>query len=44
MDNPRVDDLLDDMGELVLKMGGRVVVMPPEYIPTDKGIAGIYRY
>lgn len=44
MDNPRVDDLLDDMGELVLKMGGKVVVMPPDKMPTDKGLAGIYRY
>ncbi|MFO7824880.1 MAG: hypothetical protein R6V72_13150 [Cyclobacterium sp.] len=44
MDNPRVDDLLDDMGELVMKMGGKVVVMPPEYMPTDTGLAGIYRY
>jgi hypothetical protein len=44
MDNPRVDDLLDDMGELVIKMGGKVVVMPPDKMPTDTGLAGIYRY
>ncbi|MDN3687662.1 hypothetical protein [Cyclobacterium jeungdonense] len=44
MDNPRVDDLLDDMSELVLKMGGKVVVMPPENMPTDTGLAGILRY
>ncbi len=44
MDNPRVDDLLDDMGELVIKMGGKVVVMPPDKMPTDKGLAGIFRY
>lgn len=44
MDNPRVDDLLDDMGELVIKMGGKVVVMPPDNMPTDTGLAGIFRY
>jgi hypothetical protein len=27
--HPEVDDLLDDLGELVLKRGGRVVVVPP---------------
>lgn len=44
IDNPRVDDLLDDMGELVLKMGGKVIVMPAEKIPTETGLAAIYRY
>lgn len=44
MDNPRVDDLLDDMSELVLKMGGNVIVMPPDTMPTDTGLAGIFRY
>lgn len=44
IDNPRVDDLLDDMGELVIKMGGKVVVVPPDKMPTDKGLAGIFRY
>lgn len=39
-----VDDLLDDMGELVTKMGGKVVVMPPERMPVDTGLAAIYRY
>ena len=44
LDNPRVDDLTDDMGELVLKMGGNVVIMPAEKMPTDSGLAGIFRY
>lgn len=42
--NPKVDDLLDDMGELVLKMGGQVVVMPADKIPSETGLAAIYRY
>jgi stalled ribosome rescue protein Dom34 len=41
---PEVDDLLDDLGELVLKMGGQVVVVPAERMPTRTGIAAIYRF
>lgn len=42
--NPRVDDLLDDMGELVMKMGGRVMVVPAERMPSETGLAAIFRY
>jgi hypothetical protein len=42
--NPEVDDLLDDIGELVVKMGGQVVVIPPENMPTQSGLAAIFRY
>jgi hypothetical protein len=42
--NPRVDDLLDDMGELVTKMGGQVMILPPEKMPSQTGLAAIFRY
>lgn len=42
--HPEVDDLLDDLGVLALKMGGRVVIVPTERMPTKTGIAAIYRY
>jgi len=42
--NPRVDDLLDDMGELVIKMGGQVMVLPAEKMPSETGLAAIFRY
>ena len=42
--NPRVDDLLDDMGELVMKMGGNVVVLPKEKMPSETGLAAIFRF
>lgn len=42
--HPEVDDLLDDLGELVLKMGGEVVVVPAERMPTQTGAAAIYRF
>jgi hypothetical protein len=42
--NPKVDDLLDDMGELVTKMGGQVMVLPAVKMPSNTGLAAIYRY
>jgi len=42
--DPRVDDLLDDLGELVTKMGGQALVIPAERMPTDTGLAAVYRY
>lgn len=42
--NPRVDDLLDDMGELVIKMGGQVMVLPTAKMPSESGLAAIFRY
>ena len=42
--NPRVDDLLDDMGEIVTKMGGQVIILPTEKMPSTTGLAAIFRY
>src|SRR5680860_1427166 len=42
--DPEGDEVLDDLGELTLKMGGQVVVVPTERMPTKTGIAAIYRY
>lgn len=42
--NPVADDLLDDLGTLVLKTGGQVVVVPSEQMPTQTGLAATYRY
>jgi hypothetical protein len=44
LDDPGVDDLLDDLGEHALKTGGEVVIVPAERMPTDTGIAAIYRF
>jgi hypothetical protein len=41
---PEIDDALDDLAALTLKMGGEVVIMPPEQMPTQTGLAAIYRY
>ena len=42
--DPEVDDVLDDLGTLTLKMGGQVFIVPSERMPTETGIAAIYRY
>lgn len=39
-----VDDMLDDLGEIVLRAGGQLVVVPAEQMPTSTGVAAIYRY
>jgi len=44
LSQPETDDVLDDLGAVVLKMGGEVVVVPTERMPTETGIAAIYRY
>jgi hypothetical protein len=42
--SPHVDDMLDDLAEMVLAKGGEVVVVPRERMPTDSGLAAIYRF
>lgn len=42
--NPEVEDVLDDLAEMVLRRGGEVKVIPSQYMPTDSGVASIYRY
>ena len=42
--DPEVDDLLDDLGELVLKTGGEVVMVPAERMPTTTGAAATFRF
>ncbi|APB33666.1 hypothetical protein GlitD10_1345 [Gloeomargarita lithophora Alchichica-D10] len=44
LSDPTIDDQLDDLAEWVLKMGGDVVVVPGERMPTTSGLAAIYRY
>ncbi|HUF92637.1 MAG TPA: hypothetical protein VMR23_09700, partial [Candidatus Limnocylindria bacterium] len=44
LSHPRVDDLLDDLGALVAKMGGRVLVIAADTMPAHTGLAATYRY
>ncbi len=42
--DPETDDVLDDLGELVLRSHGTVLVVPKERMPSTTGVAAIYRY
>lgn len=44
LSDPRVDDLLDDLGELVVRKGGGLLVIPAGQMPTTTGLAATYRY
>ncbi len=44
LSHPGMDDLLDDLGTLALKMGADVVIVPADRMPTETGVAAIYRY
>lgn len=41
---PLLGDQLDELGELVHKMGGSVVVVPKDQMPSQTGLAAIYRF
>ncbi len=41
---PDVGDMLDDVAEMVLARGGEVIVVPHDRMPTQSGLAAIYRY
>jgi len=44
LSHPQVNDLLDELVELVGKMGGQVLVISPEQMPGQTGLAATYRY
>jgi hypothetical protein len=44
LQDAHTDDVLDDLAELALRMGGDVVVVPSERMPSHTGVAAIYRF
>jgi hypothetical protein len=44
LSNPETDDVLDDLGEYVLRAGGEVVIVPAERMPVRTGAAAIFRF
>jgi len=44
LEHPEIDDLLDDLGEVVVSKSGEVVIVPAERMPTQTGLAAIYRF
>lgn len=41
---PDAEDVLDDLAEMTLRRGGKVMVVPGSYMPTESGLASIYRF
>jgi len=44
LNNPRADDVIDDLGALVERMGGVVHVLPAERMPSRTGVAASFRH
>lgn len=44
MINPKVDDLLDVIIELVMRIGSHVTILPADQIASESGVAAIYKY
>ncbi len=44
LDSPRADDVLDDLGSLVERMGGEVHVLPADRMPCSTGVAARFRH
>ncbi len=44
LDDPHTDDVVDDLAELTLRMGGEVVVAPSDRMPSETGVAAIFRF
>ena len=39
-----VDDVLDDIATQVLRTEGTIVAVPADQMPTDTGVAAVFRY
>lgn len=44
IEDPEVDDLLDDLAALVINRGGEVTIVPGDKMPEPTGAAAIFRY
>lgn len=44
LQDPTVDDVLDDLGERVERMGGVVHALPASQMPTTSGVAAAFRH
>jgi hypothetical protein len=42
--HPHGDDVLDDLAEMVMRADGQVLILPHDAMPSDTGVAAIYRY
>lgn len=42
--DPQVNDLLDELAQLILTRKGEVIIVPSEKMPTESGVAAVYRF
>lgn len=40
----KIDDVLDDLAEMVLRANGKVIMLPKERMPSTTGVAASYRF
>jgi hypothetical protein len=44
LSDPEADDVLDDLAETVVRMKGDAIVVPSQRMPSNTGVAAIYRF
>jgi hypothetical protein len=44
LSDPEADDVLDDLAETVVRMKGDAIVVPTQRMPSNTGVAAIYRF
>jgi len=44
LDDPKTDDLLDDMVQHALKTGAKIYLLEPEKMPSTSGVAATFRF
>ena len=44
LEDPEINDVLNDLAKMVYREKGEVVILPKERMPSETGVAAIYRY
>lgn len=44
LNNPEFDDILDDLGQLGLEKNTEIIILKQDSMPTNTGVAAIFRY
>ena len=44
LEDPEINDVLNDLAKMVYRGKGEVVILPRERMPSETGVAAIYRY
>ncbi len=44
LEDPEINDVLNDLAKMVYRNKGEVIILPKERMPSETGVAAIYRY